>query len=83
MTMIDRHQLDINRDMNTKTDVVSDVVSNLEVRHVRAMFAQMRNAPQQNTNYIFPRAGISFGEFTMAYIAKMPKRAGRSCGPGT
>jgi hypothetical protein len=72
------HQLEINRDMNTTHDIVRDVVTKLEVRHVRAMFAHMRNAPVQDTDYIFPRTGLSFGEFTTAYIAKITKRNGRS-----
>lgn len=72
------HQLEINRDMNTTHDIVRDVVTKLEVRHVRAMFAHMRTAPVQDTNYIFPRTGLSFGEFTTAYIAKITKRNGRS-----
>ena len=64
--------------MNTTHDIVRDVVTRLEVRHVRAMFAHMRNAPVQDTDYIFPRTGLSFGEFTTAYIAKITKSNGRN-----
>jgi hypothetical protein len=61
--------------MNEKYDILFDVVKNLEMRDIRAMFLGMRQIPDHNPNFFFPSYGFTAGEFSTAYVTTMPERS--------
>ena len=50
-------------------------ISSLRVKDIRHLFMLMRKTSDVHSNYLFPKYGLTCGEFSAFYVLNMPHRA--------
>ena len=58
-----------------KYTVIKDNLITLRVKDIRHLFMLMRKTPDVDPNYVFPKYGLTCGEFSTFYVLNMPHRS--------
>jgi hypothetical protein len=52
-------------------------IHHMNMRNVRDVYRGIREFPGSGPDVLFPRLGITAGEFAAAYVVKVPRRCAR------
>ena len=62
------------QDINTtKYSVMFNYTLSLNMRNVRDVYKGIRHSQSDNPDLLFPRLGITFGEFAVSQVMKLPR----------
>ena len=60
-----------------KYHIMKRVIHTLRVKDIRHLFMLMRKTPNVNADYVFPKYGMTCGEFATGYVLNMPHRSSK------
>lgn len=60
-----------------KYHIIKDIIHTLRVKDIRHLFMLMRKTENVDANYIFPKYGMTCGEFATGYVLNMPHRSSK------
>lgn len=60
-----------------KYHIIKDIIHTLRVKDIRHLFMLMRKTEDVDANYIFPKYGMTCGEFATGYVLNMPHRSSK------
>ena len=63
------------QDTPGKYSTIKDHIANLRVKDIRHLFMLMRKTEGVHSNYMFPKYGMTCGEFSTFYVLNMPHRS--------
>ena len=49
-------------------------IQTMNMRHVRDIYKGMRQSGSEDPDMLFPRLGVTAGEFSVAHVMKLPRR---------
>lgn len=61
-----------------KYHIIKDIIHSLRVKDIRHLFMLMRKTENVDANYIFPKYGMTCGEFATGYVLNMPHRSSKN-----
>ena len=61
-----------------KYHIIKDIIHTLRVKDIRHLFMLMRKTENVDANYIFPKYGMTCGEFATGYVLNMPHRSSKT-----
>jgi len=68
--------MDLEADPNAiKYTAIFRHIHNMNMRNVRDIYKGMRMTPDPGPDMLFPKLGITAGEFSVAHVVKLPRRA--------
>lgn len=59
----------------SKYDTIKNHIMSLRVKDIRHLFMLMRKTDDVSSDHIFPKYGLSCGEFSTFYVLNMPHRS--------
>jgi hypothetical protein len=68
--------MDSHQDLNaSKYLTLFHYIQNMNMRNVRDIYRGMSTSGSDDPDMLFPRLGVTAGEFSLAHVVKVPRRA--------